>query len=54
LETEFAPKSGKSQNRPNNTYNRPWGAISPTLNATDLDKGFNEFAKTTRNVGQLY
>jgi len=44
LETEIAPKSGKSQNRPN----------SPTLNATDLDKGFDEFAKTPRKVRQLY
>ena len=32
----------------------PRGAISPILNATDLDKGFEEFAKTTRKVRQLY
>jgi len=47
LETEIALKSDKSQNRPR-------GAISPILNATDLDKGFEEFAKTTRKVRQLY
>jgi len=31
------PKSGKSQNHPLNTLNRPPGAISPTLNITAQD-----------------